>query len=63
MTSNVIEAAIGNGSFVAPGGGERTLLRLLAALDERNIQRRAQENAAMDAEDILTQADEALVMG
>jgi hypothetical protein len=36
------------------GGGERTLL-----LPARNIQTRAQEDAAIDAEDILTQAEEA----
>ena len=42
MTANIIEAAIGNGFFATPGGGERTLLLLLAALD-----------AAIDAEDML----------
>jgi hypothetical protein len=54
MTNNVVEAELGNGSLAIAGGGERTLL-LLA----RNIQTRAQEDAAIDAEDILTQAEEA----
>ena len=43
-----------NGTLAITGGGERTLL-LLA----RNIQTRAQGDAAIDAEDILTQAEEA----
>jgi hypothetical protein len=62
MTNNVIEATIGNGSFVVPGGGEQTLSRLLAIGDVSNIQTRAQEDAAIDAEDILTQAEEANVL-
>ena len=62
MTNNVIEAAIGNGSLVVPGGGARTPLLLFAAQDVRNIQTRAQEDAAIDAEDILTQAEEANAM-
>jgi hypothetical protein len=57
MMNNVIEAELGNGSLAIAGGGERTLL-LLA----RNIQTRAQEDAAIDAEDILTQAEEANAM-
>src|SRR5215210_560300 len=63
MTSNVIEAAIGNGSFVAPVEDRRTLLLLLAAQDKGDIRENAREDAAMDAEDIMTQADEALVIG
>jgi hypothetical protein len=35
---------------------------LFAAQDVRNIQTRAQEDAAIDAEDILTQAEEANAM-
>jgi hypothetical protein len=54
MTSNVVEAEMRNGSLAIAGGGERTLL-LLA----RNIQTRAQEDAAIDAEDVLAQAEEA----
>ena len=62
MPNNVIEATMGNGSLAMPGGGERTLLFLLAARDARNLQTRAQEDAAIDAEDILTQAEEANAM-
>ena len=54
MMNNVVEAEMGNGPLAIAGGGERTLL-LLA----RNIHTRAQEDAAIDAEDILTQAEEA----
>ena len=57
MMNNVVEAELGNGSLAVSGGAERTLL-LLA----RNIQTRAQEDAAIDAEDILTQAEEANAM-
>jgi hypothetical protein len=59
MANDVIEVAMGNGSFAPSAGGERTYVRLLATRDARDIQRRAQEDAAMDAEDILTQAEEA----
>jgi hypothetical protein len=47
MTNNVVETEMRNGFLAIAGGGERTLL-LLA----RNIQTRAQEDAAIDAEDI-----------
>ena len=64
MTTNVIDAATGEGLFATPGGGERTLLLLLAARGTRDIRERsAQEDVAIDAEDALTQADEALVIG
>ncbi len=49
MTNNVIEAA----------NGERTLSLLLALGEARDLQRRAQEEAAIEAEDILAQAEEA----
>ncbi len=52
MTINAIEAA--NGS-----GGEQTLSFLLALREVRGLQRRAQEEAAIEAEDILMQAEEA----
>ena len=51
MTFNVTEAATGN--------GERTLSLLLALREARDLQSRAQEEAALDAEDILMQAEEA----
>ena len=57
MLSDVIEVAMGNGSFAPSAGGERTYL--LATRCAGDIQRRAQEDAAIDAEDILTQAEEA----
>ena len=51
MTINSIEAAKGN--------GERTLSLVLALKEARDLQRRAQEEAAIEAEDILMQAEEA----
>jgi hypothetical protein len=59
MTSNVIERATGNGTLAASGGVERTFLMVRASRYARDLQRRAQEDAAIDAEDILTQAEEA----
>jgi hypothetical protein len=59
MTINVIDAATGKSAFVTSGDSERTLLLLLATQNARDIQPRAQEEAAIDAEDILTQAEEA----
>ena len=61
--SNVVEAAVGNDPSAAPGGGELTFSHLLATLDARIIETSAQEDAAIEAEAILTQADEALVLG
>ncbi len=51
MTINAVEATRGN--------GEQTLSLLLALREARDLQRRAQEEAAIEAEDILTQAEEA----
>ncbi len=51
MTNNVIEAGMGN--------GERTLSLLLAIQEASDLRRRVQEEAAIDAEDILMQAEEA----
>ena len=59
MTTNVTEAAMGNGSFVASGGNERMLLLFARYSGRENIQIRMQEEAAIDAQDILTQAEEA----
>jgi hypothetical protein len=60
MTSNVIERATGSGTLAASGGVvERTFLMVRASRYARDLQRRAQEDAAIDAEDILTQAEEA----
>jgi hypothetical protein len=49
--------------FVIHGGDERELLLLLATQDARAVQARALEEAALDAEDISTLAEEALVLG
>lgn len=59
MTNNLTEATMGNGSLATYGGGERALLLLLATQSATDIQTRAREEAAIDAEDILTQAEEA----
>ena len=59
MTSKVFERATGNATLAASGGVERTLLMVRASRYARDLQRRAQEDAAIDAEDILTQAEEA----
>ena len=55
MASKVIEVAVGNGS--ALGGGEQIFSYPTHHM--RYIQALAQEDAALDAEDILTQAEEA----
>ncbi len=54
-----IEDASGSGSPVVGRG----LAPLLAFLEAGAALERAREQAAMEAQDILTQADEALVMG
>jgi hypothetical protein len=59
MAINVTKAATGKGPFATPEDGQRTLLLLLAIQGARDIQRRAQEEAAIDAEDFWTQAEEA----
>src|SRR5918998_272937 len=52
MTSNVIERAKGSGTLAASGGVERTFSMVRASRYARDLQRRAQEDAAIDAEDI-----------
>jgi hypothetical protein len=59
MANDVIEVAMGDGSFAPSAGGEQAQVSPLAAWYARDIQRRAQEDAAMDAEGILMQAEEA----
>jgi hypothetical protein len=59
MTIDVVEAArTGRGSFATLGDGERTS-PLFVLASERHLQPCAREEAAIDAEDILTQAEEA----
>ncbi len=45
------------------GGGKELLLLLIARKEERTVLARVQEDAAIEAQGILSQADEALVMG
>jgi hypothetical protein len=60
MTINLIEATTtGNGSLATLGGSERMSLLFARYSGFEDIQARAQEEAAIDAEDILTQAEEA----
>ena len=60
MTINVIEATTtGNGSFATVAESEQMLLLFARYSGFEDIQTRAQEDAAIDAEDILTQAEEA----
>lgn len=59
MASSVIERAPASDTLAASAGFERTLLMVRASRYARDLQRRAQEDAAIDAEDILTQAEEA----
>ena len=60
--SNVVEAAMGNGSLATPGGSEPMLLLFARYSGREDIQTYAQEEAAIEAEDILTQAEEAMAM-
>jgi hypothetical protein len=63
MKTNVIEATTGNNSFATPAGSERTSVLLVATQDAIDIQTRLQEEESIEMEAILTQADEALVLG
>ena len=52
------------GRFASPADGGRGFSLLLAAQEEaRAALARAQEQAAIEAQDVLSQADEALVLG
>lgn len=63
MAINVTDTATGERSFATSRGDKRTpLLLLLATQEARDILRRAQEEASIDAEDFLTQAEEACAM-
>jgi hypothetical protein len=59
--SNVVEPLACRGAVAVPGDGKRTLRLLLAVQSAEDIEasRRAREDAAIDAEDFLTQAEEA----
>jgi hypothetical protein len=45
------------------GGGRETSLLLVAQKEPRAVLARAREDAAIEAQGVLSQADEALVMG
>ncbi len=57
MAINLIGTVRDNDLFVLAGGVEQALLGLLASQEVRDT--RVQEEAAIDAEDFWTQADEA----
>ena len=59
MTINIIDAARDRDLSAHPTGDEQTLLLLLAAQGARNLETRAQEEVAIEAEDFWTQAEEA----
>lgn len=62
VRSNVIyHPAAGRDAGAVYGEGKQTLLLLLAMQGTESVEprRRAEEDAAIDAEDILTQAEEA----
>jgi hypothetical protein len=60
MMNSIIEATTAsNGSFATPGGSERVLLLFARYSGRADIQTLAQEEEALEAEDILTQAEEA----
>ena len=54
---------IGDARVDGPPRGGRGLLSLLAIREARAALEREQEQAAIEAQDVLSQADEALVMG
>ncbi|HSK99194.1 MAG TPA: hypothetical protein VK869_02545 [Rubrobacteraceae bacterium] len=62
-TTSVIDATTELGSYAPGGSGERTLSLLLATREVRDSIKRTHEDAAIDEEDILTQDEEALVLG
>ena len=58
--NNAIGRTTGSGSLGSPGAGGGRMLLLLASYSGReDLHRRAQEEAAIEAEDILMQAEEA----
>ncbi len=50
-------------TFATPAGGGRELSLLFGAQEARAALACTQEDAAIEAQDVLSQADEALVMG
>ena len=63
MTTNIIDAVSDRGSLVSWVAGKSTNVYSPPREATRGISESAREEATIDAEDILLQADEALVMG
>jgi hypothetical protein len=64
MKTKVMEATTDDVPFAALGGSKRALLPLVASRGASDVRTLAQEEAAaMEAEDKVQQADEALVLG
>ena len=63
MTTKIVEVTAGNGSLATPRGSEPVLLLFARYWGREDIQTRAQEDADIEAQDVLSQADEALVLG
>jgi hypothetical protein len=59
MTTSSTNSATGDMPFVDPRGDARELSLLLTLEDAHNLRTHSIEDAATDAEDILTQAEEA----
>jgi hypothetical protein len=55
--------SVGEGFASLAGGGRESSLLLVAQKEARAVVARAQEDAAIEAQGVLSQADEALVMG
>jgi hypothetical protein len=63
MTTNIIDAVMDRGPFVPRVVGKRTNVYSPLLRTTKDTPESAREEATIDAEDILLQADEALVMG
>jgi hypothetical protein len=63
MTTNIIDAVMDRGPFVPRVVGKRTNVYSPPRRTTKDTPESAREEATIDAEDILLQADEALVMG
>ena len=63
MTTNIIDAVMDRGPFVPWVVGKSTNVYSPPRRTKKDTPESAREEAAIDAEDILLQADEALVMG
>jgi hypothetical protein len=55
--------SVGDGFASLAGGGRESTLLFVAQKEARTVLARAREDAAIEAQGVLSQADEALVMG